>query len=888
MWKYLKILLGFYMLVLTKCSLLEMSQTMWAKFLAGGLSKVGQLDPLRVPMVKVDQSEGNTSYRIILRNIEISGLNDSTIESIHVARGKLRSNLSELEAGYVTYSDLGDLESIRYKFHTVVNNMRKDNSDVDVARSEFNSSRYNDGRFERITQYQPRRSAYEKSGESNYGSYEQQRQTRFDERSYQEPREKMAEFITTDSSYMRNLKIEEKLDSHRTADNSNYPSSVHVIYAQSLKNTKADQEVSKNDKDEPDCPGNSDSKKSSFSMEDHGSFRTFDQDTKNVEQNHDDVHVSASENREIKLEQPTDRSSTSYFTEQRRNYKTTGNVDGKLLQSTERSSTLYFDDQRRDKSEENFRQQTERSTTSYFPNQRRNYQQGLNTNGKIEIMSPRSESIKSSNQRLENRPGYIDIIYADEKNSNGVKHFGNMRLQANREAKVYGFEDVMKDIQENARMFIHNFTEGESLTKTNDRIKKALEEKRLKDLARYAENYQEKEGYFEEGMELIYHYGGMGNESKEIRRIKRAHPENDSEDDVMHVIMRIRVPLLRVKSEYMLTGKVGEEILRGNGLLAGNFTELLGDFTVELKKDKNDSMTVRATRAKLTSKDKKIDLQGMNEEGPVKSILTQGLMAAEAVAAMLADDLTTKALSEKTADAMIDFFFFFFCLAPGVTACPRTSDLPTYDKCVLKQLETITPYLAKGIPSLKLPPLDPLLLPSLTVDRNLEALKIKANMSQIRVYGATNFLVEELNANPHDLTVSIKVQLPHVHVKGDYDVHGRLLLLPLNGAGSFKGNFTNTEAKVNAQGKEITDKDGIQRLEIDKLDTKIRVGSGNIKLKAPPSHTVAADAAATFFNSNPRLVLDIASPIIEDTAATISRALAARALGVLTKAELVP
>ncbi|XP_035729051.1 circadian clock-controlled protein daywake-like [Vespa mandarinia] len=227
-------------------------------------------------------------------------------------------------------------------------------------------------------------------------------------------------------------------------------------------------------------------------------------------------------------------------------------------------------------------------------------------------------------------------------------------------------------------------------------------------------------------------------------------------------------------------------------------------------------------------------------------------------------------------------------LPPGVTACPRTSDLPTYDKCVLKQLETITPYLAKGIPSLKLPPLDPLLLPSLTVDRNLEALKIKANMSQIRVYGATNFLVEELNANPNDLTVSIKVQLPHVHVKGDYDVHGRLLLLPLNGAGSFKGNFTNTEAKVNAQGKEITDKDGIQRLEIDKLDTKIRVGSGNIKLKAPPSHTVAADAAATFFNSNPRLVLDIASPIIEDTAATISRALAARALGVLTKAELVP
>ncbi|KAK1120381.1 hypothetical protein K0M31_012362 [Melipona bicolor] len=227
-------------------------------------------------------------------------------------------------------------------------------------------------------------------------------------------------------------------------------------------------------------------------------------------------------------------------------------------------------------------------------------------------------------------------------------------------------------------------------------------------------------------------------------------------------------------------------------------------------------------------------------------------------------------------------------LPPGIQPCSRTLDLGQYDRCVVQQLKAITPYLAKGVPSLKLPALDPLFLPSLTVDRNLDSLKIKANMSQIRVYGATNFIIDDLKANPNDLSVRLKVQLPHVHVNGDYDVQGRLLLLPLNGVGSFKGNFTNTEAQVTAQGKETTDKNGVQRIEIDKLVTKIRVGDGNIRLKAPPSHTVAADAAATFFNSNPRLVLDIASPIIEDTAATVSRALAARALGALTKEELLP
>lgn len=117
----------------------------------------------------------------------------------------------------------------------------------------------------------------------------------------------------------------------------------------------------------------------------------------------------------------------------------------------------------------------------------------------------------------------------------------------------------------------------------------------------------------------------------------------------MHVILRIRVPLLRVKSQYSLTGKVGKEMLHGNGLLTGNFSkkkivcdvsreiaknyeinnctfvtliaDVVGDFTLELKKVNEELMIVRAARAKLSAKDKKIDLQGMNERGPVQVIL---------------------------------------------------------------------------------------------------------------------------------------------------------------------------------------------------------------------------------------------------------------------------
>lgn len=92
-----------------------------------------------------------------------------------------------------------------------------------------------------------------------------------------------------------------------------------------------------------------------------------------------------------------------------------------------------------------------------------------------------------------------------------------------------------QDILENKRVISRNCTEGESLTKRNDAVKAAIEAKRLDGLSRYARDYQEKQGYFEEGMQLVYHYGGMDDKNPEEQKIgqgrrrKRAHGGNDTD-----------------------------------------------------------------------------------------------------------------------------------------------------------------------------------------------------------------------------------------------------------------------------------------------------------------------------------------------------------------------
>lgn len=164
----LRVLLLLSTLTLTRCALLEMSQMLWTKAVSGGLTKIGKLDPLRVPVIKIDQSEGDTSYRMILRNLEIVGLNESTLESIHIARGGLKSNLSELQAGYVSYSDLRDVESIRYRFHTMVREPSVPSESLGAANRAADvgsSTRYQEDRFGKLQQAQ-----------RGFGRFEQTRQ----------------------------------------------------------------------------------------------------------------------------------------------------------------------------------------------------------------------------------------------------------------------------------------------------------------------------------------------------------------------------------------------------------------------------------------------------------------------------------------------------------------------------------------------------------------------------------------------------------------------------------------------------------------------------------------------------------------------------------------
>lgn len=124
-----------------------------------------------------------------------------------------------------------------------------------------------------------------------------------------------------------------------------------------------------------------------------------------------------------------------------------------------------------------------------------------------------------------------------------------------------------------------------------------------------------------------------------------------------------------------------------------------------------------------------------------------------------------------------------------ITSCPASSDLDKYNQCALGMLQDLVPLLPLGIPTADIPPLEPFYYPSLQVDYSLPSFDIKANMSNISITGVTNFKLHDFYADPHNMSLYIKVQMPFVNSKAFYDVEGYLLFIPVTSMGHFNGNF---------------------------------------------------------------------------------------------------
>lgn len=84
----------------------------------------------------------------------------------------------------------------------------------------------------------------------------------------------------------------------------------------------------------------------------------------------------------------------------------------------------------------------------------------------------------------------------------------------------------------------------------------------------------------------------------------------------------------------------------------------------------------------------------------------------------------------------------FFFLASYIKPCKRND--PNIDECLKKMMNNLQPFFSKGISEMHILPLDPMTVPSATLNQGSRSMNFKALFTDLKGYGAKNYQLQRI------------------------------------------------------------------------------------------------------------------------------------------------
>nr|KAF7409176.1 hypothetical protein H0235_014028 [Vespula pensylvanica] len=216
--------------------------------------------------------------------------------------------------------------------------------------------------------------------------------------------------------------------------------------------------------------------------------------------------------------------------------------------------------------------------------------------------------------------------------------------------------------------------------------------------------------------------------------------------------------------------------------------------------------------------------------------------------------------------------------------CKRND--PNIVNCITESVEYLKPYLQKGVPEYNIPSLEPLLLKQLIAS---EKSGLRINAKNVEAYGASDFTITNLKVNLDELIFAMEIKLPHLHVKGTYEINGKILLLPIEGSGPMIGNFTQCTGSVTVHAMKRQLPNGENHVQIDEFKMRITVGKGTLNLdNLFGGEKVLGDVINTAINSNFDAFIKELQPLIEKALSDAFREIANSIVSNFTYEQLFP
>jgi len=191
--------------------------------------------------------------------------------------------------------------------------------------------------------------------------------------------------------------------------------------------------------------------------------------------------------------------------------------------------------------------------------------------------------------------------------------------------------------------------------------------------------------------------------------------------------------------------------------------------------------------------------------------------------------------------------------------CHRSN--PELSKCLSKFFYKTAHVLIKGSPEHHIPRLDPAEIEVFRINRTLnDFVTVNAVLKNIRVVGLGNFAINQVKVDPDNLSGEAWITHPNVSVAVDYNITARVQGNIYHNRGNFRGKFANIVTHIKLSVGE-TDRDGVKHFGINTVAADGTIGDGIIKIITKTRRDqLIADMVTSYFNSNPRRVLELINP----------------------------
>lgn len=218
--------------------------------------------------------------------------------------------------------------------------------------------------------------------------------------------------------------------------------------------------------------------------------------------------------------------------------------------------------------------------------------------------------------------------------------------------------------------------------------------------------------------------------------------------------------------------------------------------------------------------------------------------------------------------------------------CHRSD--PDIENCIKNTIEDLRPRLIKGIPELDIVPLDPLQIPRIEFSDGSGSFKLRHVLTNLTIYGLRHFNLRRVMANMDNLTFDIDMQTQIMSYTSDYELDGRVLLLPITGKGDCLFNFTDVTTICHIVNK-LVKRDGQEFLEVK--DLKWDTDAKNVRVQFNNlfnGDKTLGDATNKFLNENWREAFETYRFLSEEAFAVLFKDFFNKVFQKFTYDELYP